>query len=110
MPKYTVVVQEWIESERGWGQRPDGVSLHVSRQELESFIANHWEGQPDETPEIYSRPEGDAFDAQVPKKLAMAVAKSKNGVWLPEHETWESYLQANQSKRETTQIYGRKKK
>lgn len=33
-----VVCQKWEESERGWGTRPDGFSLHVSRDALENFI------------------------------------------------------------------------
>lgn len=32
---------EWIESERGWGQRPDGVSLHKNKEEMERFVQNY---------------------------------------------------------------------
>lgn len=31
----TYLVQKWFESERGWGQRSDGWSLHRNREELE---------------------------------------------------------------------------
>lgn len=51
-----VVVQPWIESERGWGQRPDGYSLHASYAECQAYIAAYWQRQPDYVPDEYSRP------------------------------------------------------
>lgn len=31
---YTIV---WTEFERGWGQRPDGISYHKSKEEADAF-------------------------------------------------------------------------
>tara|TARA_Y100000034_G_scaffold135249_2_gene206403 strand:+ start:90 stop:392 length:303 start_codon:yes stop_codon:yes gene_type:complete len=31
------VVQDWIESERGWGQRPDGWSIHLTIEDVVEF-------------------------------------------------------------------------
>jgi len=50
--------QKWIESERNWGQRPDGVSLHKTRDDVMAFIAEYWDGMPSgRAPEVYSKPE-----------------------------------------------------
>lgn len=31
--------QTWTETERGWGQRPDGYSLHLNEEALEEYLA-----------------------------------------------------------------------
>lgn len=36
------VVQEWLESEAGWGQRPDGYSIHLSFEDHKQYCANYW--------------------------------------------------------------------
>lgn len=35
---HTVLYQAWEESERGWGVRPDGYSLHVDRAHRDKFV------------------------------------------------------------------------
>jgi hypothetical protein len=53
-----VVKVEWIESERGWGQRPDGISLHISQKEAEKYIVKYWKDQTNDfVPDEYSYPE-----------------------------------------------------
>lgn len=51
-----VWVMEWEESERGWGTRPDGVSLHKSKADCDAYVKKYWEGMPDRAPDEYSRP------------------------------------------------------
>lgn len=51
-----VYVQLWEESERGWGCRPDGVSLHKSKADCDEYIEEYWEGMPPTAPDEYSRP------------------------------------------------------
>lgn len=63
MPK--VVVQKWEESERGWGTRPDGYSLHPDMAALKRYIAMYWKKMPDGVPDEYSRPYGDPYEADV---------------------------------------------
>jgi hypothetical protein len=50
----------WTEHERGWGSRPDGVTLHRDEAEARRFIANYWASQPDKingrAPDEYSAP------------------------------------------------------
>lgn len=31
----------WTEHERGWGQRPDGYSLHESPEECQRYLKEH---------------------------------------------------------------------
>ena len=36
-----VYVLPWTESERGWGVRPGGVSIHFSREAVEQYVKDH---------------------------------------------------------------------
>lgn len=63
---FPVVVQEWEESEAGWGTRPDGYSVHTSVENAEKFIKDFWNkektGYPSgKVPYEYSRPVGTPF-------------------------------------------------
>jgi len=75
-----VVLQEWLESERGWGTRPDGCSLHRDEESRERFIAGYWQGMPDAVPDEYSRPIGEPTIAYVDKKTYEQINKSDNGI------------------------------
>lgn len=58
MSKRTVVRQMWEESERGWGTRPDGDSLHLTETDRVDYIDRYWDRMPDAVPDEYSRPDG----------------------------------------------------
>lgn len=51
-----IFVQLWDESERGWGVRPDGVSIHLNQQARDAYIKAYWDRMPDTVPDEYSRP------------------------------------------------------
>jgi hypothetical protein len=57
----TVIAQNWVESERGWGTRPDGISIHRTEQERADYVKRYWDGMPNTVPDEYSRPEGDPY-------------------------------------------------
>ncbi len=82
----TVVKQPWVESERGWGVRPDGYSLHKTKADRDAFIAEYWSKQPDETPDEYSRPEGECFLIDVDEGSYRKLAKTMNGIRVFEHD------------------------
>lgn len=63
--KRTVVVQKWEESERGWGTRPDGYSIHPDEAARERFVKAYWDDMPDSAPDEYSRPCGTPYTAEV---------------------------------------------
>lgn len=75
-----VIVQKWEESERGWGTRPDGFSLHLTEADRETFIKQYWERMPDSTPHEYSRPDGKPYRALVDAEILARVKKSVNGI------------------------------
>ena len=60
-----VVCQKWEESERGWGCRPDGFSLHLSYEGLARYIKFYWDSMPNEAPDEYSKPDGTPYPVGV---------------------------------------------
>jgi len=62
---FNVTVQKWEESERGWGVRPDGYSLHIDDVQYKLFIAAYWATMPKDAPDEYSRPSGTPYMATV---------------------------------------------
>ena len=79
---YTVVCQKWEESERGWGVRPDGYSLHLTNGDLKAFIAAHWAKMPPTAPDEYSRPSGTPYVCAVDAKTYRKIKKSESGIRL----------------------------
>ncbi len=77
---HPVVVEKWEESERGWGTRPDGFSLHFSLGCLERYIKKYWDGMPDEAPDEYSRPSGTPYEAEVSDQVFLDVYNSGLGL------------------------------
>jgi hypothetical protein len=76
---YVAYLQTWTESERGWGQRPDGHSLHKSPEDAKAYIkrfeddqkALNGPGVPDE----YSFAEGRPTLVKITKAAADALEK-----------------------------------
>ena len=58
--EHKLVLQNWLESERGWGIRPDVISVHLSEEDRIKYIKTYWDRMPDKVPDEYSRPVGDA--------------------------------------------------
>ena len=75
-----VIRLDWLESERGWGTRPDGYSLHKTIEDCKQYIKEYWDGMPDEIPDEYSRPCGETYKVEVPMHVYKKVRESKNGV------------------------------
>lgn len=77
----TIARCAWQESERGWGCRDDGYSLHLSIKDCEEFIADYWANMPDTPPSTYSRPMTPR-DIPTPDnpKLLKKLRNSKNGL------------------------------
>ncbi len=75
-----LIVQKWEESERGWGCRPDGYSLHRPDADRVAFIREYWDRMPDEAPDEYSRPDGAPYIWNADEETYEAVCKSKNGI------------------------------
>lgn len=81
-----VVCYEWIESERGWGQRPDGITLHLDNARATAFLEKYYADQPKEVPDEYSRHDGQPFVIDVDEATYSKVIASKNGIRLWQDE------------------------
>lgn len=73
-----VILQLWEESERGWGTRPDGCSIHVDLKNQKQYIKDCYEDRGDDVPNVYERVVGDPIDAFVDDRLMMIIEKEKN--------------------------------
>ncbi len=89
-----VWVQKWTETERGWGQRPDGYTLHENREDIDLFLRamrkREQQGQPPGyVPDEYSRPEGTPYEAEIEptilatRTLLDKLCASAHGMWGP---------------------------
>ena len=76
--KMIVVCQKWEESERGWGTRPDGYSLHLTESSRQAFCQEYWDKMPQFAPDEYSREDGRPYFVKVTEKVFTEIKKSKN--------------------------------
>lgn len=82
--KQPVVCQEWIESERGWGTRPDGYSIHLTEADRVDYMKEYWDAQPAAVPDEYSRPTGNPTIIDVSPSFYRKLQKTKNGMRVSE--------------------------
>ena len=72
----------WEESERDWGVRPDGFSLHLSEDLARAYVESYWAEMPDRVPHTYSRPAGRPLQVKVSKELYRQIRKGNLGLRL----------------------------
>ena len=77
---FSVVKQEWWESESGWGQRPDGYSIHLNKIDRDQYIKEYWDRRPKKVPHEYSRPSGDPTTMEVDESTFNSLKRRKNGI------------------------------
>lgn len=79
-----VIVQLWEESERGWGVRPDGASLHLTEADRRQYVAWYYAtyNSSDEVPDEYTRTSGKPFETIVADDLFELIKNSKYGLML----------------------------
>lgn len=76
---------DWTEYERGWGQRPDGSSLHPNIEEAKKAIKEHWDREKERnpsgrTPDWYVKP-GKPYMVEVDAVTYRKVV-SEGTVWV----------------------------
>jgi len=66
-----VYLQYWEESERGWGVRPDGCSLHVTLDEHKKYINSIYNKREKDTevPEEYEKIVGEPIEVMIDPTL-----------------------------------------
>jgi len=82
--RYSVVVQEWLESEAGWGCRPDGVSLHLNDTDRKQYCELYWKREKERnpsgvTPAEYSRECGSPYIIDVDATTYRRIKQSPSG-------------------------------
>lgn len=84
-PVRTVIAQDWVERERGWGIRPDGFTLHLTTAARNAYIKHYNETYNNlpSAPDEYTCADGDAKMVQVSEKIYRKLVKhkDKNGLW-----------------------------
>lgn len=75
-----VILQIWEESERGWGTRPDGCSMHIDLKERDKYIQTIYDSRKsDESiPHEYDRIVGEGVEAFIEDALFTLVEKDKS--------------------------------
>lgn len=81
-----VVYVGWEESERGWGTRPDGCSLHLGLDNYRKYLEEHWQGMPNFVPDEYDRPAGEPITITVTKDIYARVEKNDGNLRLCQSE------------------------
>lgn len=77
------VMETWTESEADWGTRPDGVSLHLTKEDYESFTKEYWnDNGGGSTPAEYSREDGRTQVVNVTDDVYKEIEETKNGLRL----------------------------
>ena len=85
-----IIYVAWEESERGWGTRPDGCSLHLTLADASAFEGAYWRRMPDLVPDEYSRPSSSPRPAYVTPLLYEQIEQQKNGRRLWVHNQREA--------------------
>jgi hypothetical protein len=81
-----VVLQLWEQSERNWGVRPDGCTLHSNVIECRNYINKIYETRQDNTdiPDEYERICGEPLYVQVDSDLFEMIQNEKSVV-IPQY-------------------------
>lgn len=80
-----IILQLWEESERNWGVRPDGCSIHLDSNNRDSFINDFYSKREENVPDVYERAFGEPFYAFVQDNLFKILEVDKS-IRLLEHE------------------------
>lgn len=53
----SIIIDGWTESERGWGQSPDGIRAHLSEEHRQAYNKAYYEAnhKEDTVPDVYCR-------------------------------------------------------
>ena len=65
-----VYLQYWEESERGWGVRPDGCSLHTTLINHKKFINSIYSDRDGDVPDEYDRVVGEPIEVMIKDTLS----------------------------------------
>ena len=79
-------LQLWEESERGWGSRPDGCSLHLTLKDRDDYINIIYKDRTlEDVPDEYDRIVGNPIECEISEALFEKL-KNSNNLRLFEYE------------------------
>jgi hypothetical protein len=74
----TILMQFWEESEKGWGIRPDGASLHIDKQSHKRYIKEVYNDRDiNNIPNEYERIVGEPIEVKVEEEIYNIVSSEK---------------------------------
>ncbi|MDB4278910.1 hypothetical protein N9917_04850 [Deltaproteobacteria bacterium] len=78
-PRRLVLCQDWEESERGWGVRPDGFTLHLNRADWKAYVTeyNNAFNNQRTVPNEYTRVSGGPRLVEVSEEMYQKVASRR---------------------------------
>jgi len=79
------ILQFWEESERGWGVRPDGCSIHLNVEHYNLYLKGIYNNRGDIVPNEYDRIVGDYIYCFLSDSLYGEILK-KNSIRISEVE------------------------
>jgi len=75
-----VIAQNWLERERGWGNRPDGHTLHLTKEDhkayVDGYVATHHTAPT--APDEYTAPEGKPRLVKVTEAVYQRLLEAKD--------------------------------
>lgn len=81
--KMKAIALEWEETERGWGTRPDGISIHTTSEEADRYVQAYNDCLHKECPAEYDRPTtGKKIKVEVCDKIAERITVDKKSCRL----------------------------
>lgn len=84
--KMKAIALEWEETERGWGTRPDGISIHTTSEEADRYVQAYNDCLHKECPAEYDRPTtGKKIKVEVCDELAKRITGDKQSCRLYRH-------------------------
>lgn len=81
---FTGYLQAWTESERGWGQRPDGHTLYPTLEDRTAHIAKDVAERGSDIPDAYSFADGEPKLVRITEDAANRIVAS-DGKWIWAH-------------------------
>ena len=82
----TILLQFWEESERGWGVKPDGASLHINKESFDEYLTEIYSSRDaNNVPDEYDRPVGSSIEVEVDDEIYDVIVEDKN-LRLPQYQ------------------------
>lgn len=92
---HPAILQEWEESERGWGVRPDGATLHLTEEDRVRYVAGfnaEFNPPTDDVPDEYRRVSGPARHVRVtPAAYAALIRRQCEDAVSNDEPSWHRH-------------------